>query len=257
VWSSFAQAQQSYLPQLCHSPPAPDAARKTASAGEHSHCAQMWFGARLLLLLLACHTTGAWSVSHTLKTQLDPPTRRPGLLVVGSVNVDIFIEVERIPTRGETVLARSPSITTALGGKGANQAVAAARLVTETGVEFVGRFGNDQHALMLQEVLLENQVDVSRCKHSAELPSGQGIVMLEQSGDVSAVVVGGANTAWDAQEEDREDEDEFAALLDGVGMVLLQREVPEHVNIAVAAAAAAAGVAVIHDMGGENRYVYV
>jgi len=210
---------------------------------------------RWALLLLACHATAAWSFPHTSGTQSNPPTQRPGLLVVGSVNVDIFIEVERIPTRGENVLARSPSITTALGGKGANQAVAAARLVTETGVEFVGRFGNDQHALMLQEVLLENQVDVRRCMHSAELPSGQGIVMLEQSGDVSAVVVGGANTAWEDQAEEGEEDDEFAALLDGVGMVLIQREVPEHVNVAVAAAAATAGVTVIHDMGGEDRYV--
>lgn len=78
------------------------------------------------------------------------------------MNVDIFIQVDRLPTRGENVMARSPGTSTALGGKGANQAVAGARLVTDTGVEFVGRFGNDEHALMLQEVLLENRVDIKR-----------------------------------------------------------------------------------------------
>ena len=123
---------------------------------------------------------------------VQPPA---AILVVGSLNLDVIIQVDRLPTSGETITARSPAAATAVGGKGANQAVAAARLAAGTGrpVRFVGRFGND--AAALEAALAAEGVDVTGCGR-ADLPSGQGIVLLEPDGGATSVVLGGANTAW-------------------------------------------------------------
>lgn len=79
---------------------------------------------------------------------------RGGVLVVGSLNLDITVEVPRLPTKGETLMASAPAAALAVGGKGANQAVAAARMSPEGGrrVRLVTRFGNDTYAKMLEQV---------------------------------------------------------------------------------------------------------
>jgi hypothetical protein len=106
-----------------------------------------------------------------------PAEAKPHILTVGSLNVDIIIGVDRLPTAGETLMARTPSAAVAAGGKGANQAVAAARLSAGTGraSRFVTQFGNDSYAAMMEAALLAEGVDVSACGRVA-MPSGQGIV---------------------------------------------------------------------------------
>ena len=123
---------------------------------------------------------------------------QPAILVVGSVNVDIIADVGRLPSSGETLTATKPAAATAVGGKGANQAVAAARLGVGSGraVRFVGRFGNDSHAAMLEAALVAEGVDVSQSRHVG-LPSGQGWVLLEPDGTATSVVLGGSNTAFE------------------------------------------------------------
>ncbi|KAG7668529.1 hypothetical protein KSW81_005293 [Nannochloris sp. 'desiccata'] len=171
----------------------------------------------------------------------------PHILVVGSLNVDIIIPVDRLPTLGETITARSPTTDIAVGGKGANQAVAAARLTCPTGrtTRFITKFGNDAHAEMLESALTTAGVDVSGCEKVLNLPSGQGIVLLDSDGTASSVVLGGSNTAWSS---------DFQAdhLVRNAGIILLQREVPEHVNLAVAGAAVKEKVPVVLDVGGEE-----
>jgi len=173
------------------------------------------------------------------------------LLVIGSLNVDIIIEVDRLPHKDETIVARNPNTGSAVaGGKGANQAVAAAKLSAGSGrrVQFVCQFGNDAHTQMLKDVLTQNGVDISLCGSDATKPSGQGFVLLEADGAVSSVVVGGANVAWT--------EEHAYALKDaigGAGAVLLQREIPEQINEIVAKLAHEAGVPVMQDVGGEDR----
>ena len=174
------------------------------------------------------------------------------IVVVGSVNVDITVKVARPPRLEETVMATDPGVTYAVGGKGANQAVAAARLVAGSRrVKFVGQFGGDAHAAMLAAALSDNGVDVSLSGHHPHLPSGQGIVMLSPHGEASSVVVGGANArGWPA------DPDQLRGLMAnvvaGAAVVMLQREVPEFVNLAAAAAATAAGVPIVLDAGGAD-----
>ena len=111
------------------------------------------------------------------------PTPAP-ILIVGSLNMDVIIKVNRLPQRHETITACSPSTELAVGGKGANQAVAVAKLTRSAGggAKFICQFGNDAYADMLEATLKESGVDVSVCGRASGLPSGQGIVMLEGDG---------------------------------------------------------------------------
>ncbi|KAG2440419.1 hypothetical protein HYH02_010307 [Chlamydomonas schloesseri] len=162
------------------------------------------------------------------------------LIVVGSVNADLVLPIERLPKPGETLAAAS--IETVPGGKGANQAAAAARAGYPT--FFVGQFGRDDpNAALLRNALLGCGVDLA---HAAEVegPCGTALILLQAGGENSIIIVGGANqAAWKLS-------DGVKALIAGAGAVLLQREIPEPVNVEVAKLAAAAGVPVILDAGG-------
>ncbi|KAG1671089.1 hypothetical protein FOA52_000761 [Chlamydomonas sp. UWO 241] len=175
--------------------------------------------------------------------------QRP-ILVVGSVNVDITMQVHRLPRQGETTTAASPGSMLAVGGKGANQAVAAARLRAPSAppATFAAQLGSDAHGDMLSSELAGAGVDVTGCGRVEGYPSGAGYVMLEPDGSVSSVVVGGANTQWPPERVVR-----VALMVSDACVVLLQREVPEEVNAAIAHAAAAVGVPVMQDVGGEDR----
>ena len=172
------------------------------------------------------------------------------LMIVGSLNVDLTCEVARLPGPGENILASNPNMTKALGGKGANQAIAAARLAqgSQLSAEFVCQFGEDAHAPWLRGVLERNGCELGACGNASGYSSGTGLVLLEPNGGVSAVVVAGSNAAWV--------EDDARALVDrvrGASALMLQREIPEFVNSILATAAHEAGVPVIQDVGGEDR----
>ena len=122
-------------------------------------------------------------------------TSKRGILVVGSINSDWVVPLTRMPLGGETLEA-SP-IQYYAGGKGANQAVAAARLAGKgQNVKFACQFGNDANGKILEQALKESKLDLSACGRSKVCPSGQGYVLLEADGSVSSIVVGGANVAW-------------------------------------------------------------
>jgi ribokinase len=175
---------------------------------------------------------------------------RPTLLVVGSLNLDIIIEIDRLPAKGETVVARKSNAETALGGKGANQAIAAARLGATDGpiCEFVCNFGNDAHAQRMERILAAAGLRLDACEHTEASASGQGIAMLQDGGAVSAIVLGGSNDDW-TDERARA----LAGRVRGASALLLQREIPESVNTILAAVAHEAGVPVVYDVGGADR----
>ncbi|HET9613203.1 MAG TPA: PfkB family carbohydrate kinase, partial [Candidatus Limnocylindrales bacterium] len=110
------------------------------------------------------------------------------VIVVGSVNVDLVATVERLPARGETVtgasFARYP------GGKGGNQAVAAARLGAR--VAFVGAVGQDPLADEARRALVSEGVDVSELA-VADAPTGVALILVEASGENVIAVASGAN----------------------------------------------------------------
>ncbi|DAZ96928.1 TPA: hypothetical protein N0F65_012031 [Lagenidium giganteum] len=175
----------------------------------------------------------------------------PHVLVVGSVNADVIVDVDRLPLRGETIAAsKTDTGTFCPGGKGANQAAAAARLSEGTPslmARFVGQFGHDAHGAALEKALVAAGVDVTLSGHPA-CASGQAFVFVYPDGDNSIVIVGGANAAWEAQLPPS-----VEAAIREAAIVLLQCEIPAYVNELVAKCAAAAKVPVLWDAGGEDR----
>jgi ribokinase len=163
------------------------------------------------------------------------------LFVVGSVNADLLLE-SRLPLAGETVSVTGGGYIVP-GGKGANQAAAAALMGHAT--RFVGQTGRDAPATLLRDALAACGVELTHCA-AVDAPTGQAVIVLQPGGENSIILVPGANAAWSAPPE------AALAALEGAGVLLLQREVPESVSLAAARAAHAAGVPVILDAGGDE-----
>lgn len=160
--------------------------------------------------------------------------RRPRLVVVGSANLDLVLSVPSLPRPGETVMATG--LLRAPGGKGANQAVAAARLGAD--VRLVAAVGDDPAGSEILQALrgdgLGDGVEVV-----PGAPTGTAVVVVDAAGDNTVTVVPGANALL-------EPEPALArAGIEGADALLLQLEVPLPVNVAAARAARAAGVDVI------------
>lgn len=138
------------------------------------------------------------------------------IVVVGSINADLTINVERHPLPGETLLGTGGRITP--GGKGANQAVAAARLGSE--VFLVGAVGEDAHAKDATNLLIDAGVDLNAVEISPK-PTGLAIITVAADGENNVMVVPGANGDVGAGVVDK-----HAALVAGADLVLLQGEIP-------------------------------
>ncbi|HTO84553.1 MAG TPA: ribokinase [Methylomirabilota bacterium] len=136
------------------------------------------------------------------------------IIVFGSINIDLVVPVERLPRPGETVLG--PGYTLVPGGKGANQALAAARAGSE--VRMVGRTGRDGFADVALADLRAGGVDLSGVAADA-LPTGCALIPVDGEGRNLIVVAAGANGA--ARAEQVPD-----ALLVKDAIVVLQMEVP-------------------------------
>jgi len=111
------------------------------------------------------------------------------IVVVGSLNMDLVVRTLRLPRVGETVLGTS--FDTIPGGKGANQAVAAARLGGQ--VAMVGRVGQDAYGRALVDNLQQNAVDVSRIVTDDSVPTGVALIAVGAGGENQIIVYPGAN----------------------------------------------------------------
>ena len=150
------------------------------------------------------------------------------IAVLGSTNMDLVTYVEKAPQRGETVTGRD--FRTIPGGKGANQAIAAAR--AGGAVTFIGAVGSDMFALDLREALVDAEVD-TRYLREVDGPSGIAAITVDAAGENSIVVVPGANsTVVDLTPA------ELAAVADA-DVLLCQLEIPLGTVVAAAAHAAA------------------
>ena len=159
---------------------------------------------------------------------------RHDVVVVGSANQDLIFDVVRIPAPGETVLARQQS--SGPGGKGLNQAVAAA--LAGASVAFVGSVGADAAGASLRSTLADAGVEVGSLR-TVPGSTGSAVVLRAQDGENAIVVAAGANG------QPFEVDDEVRSLLGRCAVVLCQQEVPSGLNQAVVAAAAAAGAVVV------------
>ncbi len=154
----------------------------------------------------------------------------PAIVVLGSVNMDLVVTTPTLPRPGQTLLGTS--FRTVCGGKGANQAIAAAR--SGGAVRFIGAVGDDAFGGELAANLTANGVDVAALRQVAG-PSGVAAITVDDAAENSIVVVPGANAAvteLTAAEQE---------LLAESAMVVCQLEIPVPTVVHAAAVAAAAG----------------
>src|SRR5215472_6087084 len=145
---------------------------------------------------------------------------KPGIVVVGSLNMDFVVSVDHIPVPGETVLGRNFQMIP--GGKGANQAVAAAKLGgNSVAVRMIGRVGYDVFADHLKASLSAAGVDVSTVHATRSQATGVALIAVDNGGQNSIVVASGANHALAAAEVEA-----MRSVFRGARYVLFQLESP-------------------------------
>jgi len=171
---------------------------------------------------------------------MDGATQRAGrdmILVFGSINMDLVARVPRIARPGETVLSRRAD--SFFGGKGANQAVAAARVSegTSIGIAMVGAIGDDPFGNACLENLRTNGIDVEAIRIADE-PTGCAFITVDETGENAITVASGANMAL--LSSDLPD-----SLLSKASVLVLQMEVSLADSLEAAARARRAGVKVI------------
>ncbi|MBO9997704.1 MAG: ribokinase [Cyanobacteria bacterium SID2] len=160
------------------------------------------------------------------------------VVVFGSLNLDLVAQTPRLPVVGETVLGSH--FLTASGGKGANQAVAAARLGASTAM--VGCVGNDRFGEQLLAGLRESGVETQGVRVDENTHSGVAVVSVDQQGENTIVIVPGANG-----QVGEVDIEQLKVLLPDATTLLLQLEIPLPAVEAAARVARDAGVTVVLD----------
>ncbi|MGW1749720.1 ribokinase [Streptomyces sp. NPDC002092] len=156
------------------------------------------------------------------------------IVVLGSTNMDLVTYVEKAPQRGETVRGRE--FRTIPGGKGANQAIAAARAGAT--VSMIGAVGNDTFGARLRSTLEHSGVDTDLLR-TVEGPSGTAHIVVDDKGGNSIVVIPGANGIVDHLVPGDD------ALIASADALLLQLEIPLAAVLAGARAARAHGIRTI------------
>ncbi|MBV7273289.1 ribokinase [Clostridiaceae bacterium UIB06] len=125
------------------------------------------------------------------------------ICILGSINMDLVLRVDRMVKSGETILSKDYKKIS--GGKGANQAVAAKRLGCN--VCFIGKVGDDENGYQLMKILEKDQIDISNIKYSKSSPTGMAIITVDDSGSNSIIVIPGAN--MEISEKDIEEAEEI------------------------------------------------
>ncbi len=161
---------------------------------------------------------------------------KPPVLVIGSSNTDLILKVARIPEPGETILGGE--FARAAGGKGANQAVAAAR--AGGAVTFIARVGCDANGTEALTGFAADGINVKHVIRDAALPSGVALILVDRQGENSIAVASGANDKLSPA-----DVRQARRTFRRARILLLQLETPLPTVVAAAELAAAAGVRVV------------
>ena len=139
------------------------------------------------------------------------------LCVLGSLHLDVVVNADNLPQIDETVVGST--VNYAFGGKGGNQALAAEGHGAT--VYFIGRVGNDSFGEILLTTLRNSAIDISQVKQEAGA-SGMSVAILNQQGDYGAVIVSEANLRIETTD---------VAIKKNTGILLLQNEIPEEINL--------------------------
>ncbi|HEU4720607.1 MAG TPA: ribokinase [Gemmatimonadaceae bacterium] len=166
----------------------------------------------------------------------DSTRTAPRIVVVGSSNTDMVVRVPALPHPGETVLGGT--FFTARGGKGANQAVAAAR--AGGSVAMIACLGDDAFGDETLSALAAEGIAVEAIRRVAATPSGVALILVDDRGENCIAVASGANALLGPDDVAR-----CAELLAADGVLLVQLEIPLETVIAAARAARRAGARVI------------
>lgn len=162
------------------------------------------------------------------------------IVVVGSLNMDLVMRTPRVPVGGETL--HGHEFSTLPGGKGANQAVACARLGGR--VRMIGQVGCDGFGTTLRDGLAADGIDVGGVRQSTAVGTGVAMILVEDIGQNRIVLAAGANGALTAADIDAQ-----AATIEGAAMLVLQLEVPMAAVTRAVEIAHAAGVPVLLNPG--------
>jgi ribokinase len=160
----------------------------------------------------------------------------PTIAVVGSLNMDLVTWTERRPQPGETLLGQSFAMF--VGGKGLNQAIAAARLGAQ--VRMIGRIGRDDFGARLARTLEANQIDTRYVTQDNQAGSGIATIVVDGTGDNTIIVVSGANWRLSAVNVEQ-----AADAITSADALVMQLESPLDAVIRAAEIAHAAGVRVL------------
>lgn len=151
--------------------------------------------------------------------------RKPKILVVGSANMDLIIQSSHFPKPGETIIGGNFSMVP--GGKGANQAVAAARLGGE--VALVARVGNDPFGHANLQDYQKEGINTANIEQDPKVPTGVAMISVDKSGENTIIVASGANAGMGVDNLER-----ASLLFEWADIVLLQLEIPLPVVMAAA-----------------------
>jgi ribokinase len=166
------------------------------------------------------------------------PANVPWVVVVGSINVDLVVRLARLPRPGETLAA--DELHTIPGGKGANQAVAAARLGAE--VRMIGRVGDDAFGPRLRDGLTAEGVNTDDVLLTTDCSSGIALIGVEASGENAIILVAGANGRLTPEDVFQREQ-----VFRRADVLLVQLETPPATVAAAVAAARRQGVRVVLD----------
>jgi ribokinase len=158
------------------------------------------------------------------------------VIVCGSLHLDVMVDSPHLPRLDETVVGSAWGMK--CGGKGGNQAVMPARMGARTAM--IGRIGADDFGTRLKANLEAAGVDHSCVDTDADAGSGMSVAILDSQGDYGAVIVSGSNLKMDPHQTA-----ERFVKLGGAKVLLLQNEIPEAVNLAIATTAQAHGALVV------------
>jgi len=158
------------------------------------------------------------------------------ITVIGSSNIDLVVTTQDFPAPGQTVMGSG--FMTNFGGKGANQAVAVARLGGD--VAFISRVGDDSYGREMRSHFEKEGINTSTVLTTSDVPTGTALITVNQHGENSIVVVGGANARLST-----EDIELCRQAIEEADIVLMQLEVPIATLVRAAQLAKAKGKYVV------------
>jgi ribokinase len=163
------------------------------------------------------------------------------VIVLGGLNMDLIVDTPRLAGPGET--AEGTRFYTTPGGKGGNQAVAAARLAQSPGsVKMVGRIGDDSFGEEMAQFMRNEGIDTGLLRRTENIASGIAVIFILPDGENHVNPVYGANALCDSQQSD-----DVRDALSSAGVLLCQQEVPLTATKVAIDAAAKAGIQVVLD----------